>query len=630
MALELVALTHRYGRRVALEDVSLGVRAGECYGLLGPNGAGKTTLLRRALLLISDSRERGGQVLVEGFDARRFPREALARVSGTIEAPGFWGALDGQKHLVLAARLAGLGRGAARSSADHWLERLGVAAAAREPVRRWSQGMRQRLGIALALARRPRYLLLDEPTSSLDPEGIADLRALLLEEVRERGLGLLVSSHQLAEVEQWCDRVGFLRGGRLILEVERSELEKRAPIRLHMRTDDDARAGRVCEALGMAAAVHASGGLAVHPNGRGASELAVAIVREGIALEELTPHRPSLEDLYLEVAHTTESRTSRPAEPRAVRAVTGIGEQPPQRRVAPQERLAPPWSVWRVFRHEIARACARSRGLLWLVAPCALGALAVVQASASARRSLAEVDSGSVYSATAGTAFRGVAAGLHAALPLLALILCGAASQLLAGELARGTHRLLLVQPIGRSSLVAGKLAALLSAALVAFVALACTVGATAASSADFGDVVEILPNGKPYPLVAATELWPALGAALPSVLAALLTLTCLGFLAGALARGAATALAGALGLYVVLDLGRAPARIWGFEAWLPTAYLPSPLGDRSALAAFADLASGASDARFAFASTAGSVPLIWSIAAVAIAFFVWTRRSFP
>jgi ABC-2 type transport system ATP-binding protein len=630
LALELVALTHRYGRRVALRDVSLHVREGECYGLLGPNGAGKTTLLRRALLLTSGADERrGGHVLVEGFDAQRFPREALARISGTIEVPGFWGALDGREHLVLAARLTGSSLNDARANADRWLERLGVAAAAREPVRRWSQGMRQRLGIALAMACAPRYLLLDEPTNSLDPEGIADLRELLLAEVRERGLGLLVSSHQLAEVEQWCHRVGFLRGGRLILEVERSELERREPTRLNLRTGDDARAALVCEALGMPASDVSAGGLAVLPNGRSASALAAALVHEGIPLEELTPHRPSLEDLYLGVARDAGTEAV-PDESQLARGAAAVVEHRSRSPGSPAERLAPSRPILRAFRHEVARACARSRSLVWLLAPCALGVLAVLQSSASARRAVSEMESGEVYSATAGSAFQTVAAGMQAALPLLALILCGAASQLLAGELARGTHRLLLVQPIGRGALVAGKLAAVLSTALVAFVVLAGAVGIAASATGDFGDVIEVLPNGKPYPLVAAAELWPALAGAMPDLLVALLAITCLGFLAGSLARTSAAALSSALGLYVALDLLRAPARIADLEAWLPTTYLPSPLGDRSALAAFADMASGASDATFASSGTALLVPLAWSTLAIAVAFLAWTRRSFP
>src|SRR5262245_12183043 len=158
MTLRLDSVTRRFGAHVALDAVSLHVRRGDCYGFLGHNGAGKTTAMRIALGL---DRPQRGRVLVDGFDARDHPREARARMGGLIEQPGFHGHLSGTTNLVLLARLSAMDRGAARTEASRLLEAVGLAHAGSKPVRAYSQGMRQRLGIAQALLGRPAIVLLD-------------------------------------------------------------------------------------------------------------------------------------------------------------------------------------------------------------------------------------------------------------------------------------------------------------------------------------------------------------------------------------------------------------------------------------------------------------------------------------
>jgi ABC-type transport system involved in multi-copper enzyme maturation permease subunit len=262
--------------------------------------------------------------------------------------------------------------------------------------------------------------------------------------------------------------------------------------------------------------------------------------------------------------------------------------------------------------------------------PSIVGVLAALYTAAAGERARTELESGELYSATSASAFVLLAAALRAGLPLLALLCAGAASQMLAADIGRGTHRLLLTAPIGRRAIVCGKLAAV-ALFLAAGALLLCVSSLLVATwKADFGDVVEILPNGKVFPLVAQAEIWPALLASLPSLGLAACALASLGFLASACSSSAASALAVALGAFALLDLARAPARAAGLEAWLPTTYLPSPLGDRSLLAGFADLAEGVSNPATGYLATAELVPLAWCVVALVLSLVIWVRRSYP
>src|SRR5262249_34925242 len=153
MSLELRSVSRRFGDQLALDGVTMQVREGDCYGFIGHNGAGKTTAMRLALGL---QRPDGGTVVVDGFDAGRFPREARARMGALIETPGFQPGWSGTKNLVELARLQGFTRSAARTQAGDWVERVGLSHAGEKPVQAYSQGMRQRLGIAQALLGSPR------------------------------------------------------------------------------------------------------------------------------------------------------------------------------------------------------------------------------------------------------------------------------------------------------------------------------------------------------------------------------------------------------------------------------------------------------------------------------------------
>ena len=290
----------------------------------------------------------------------------------------------------------------------------------------------------------------------------------------------------------------------------------------------------------------------------------------------------------------------------------------------------------RVLRYELARMLSRRSVALLLALPAALSALDVWREHARVAGDLERVAAGELASATAVTGFGASTAALAVGLPLLALVLAGLASQSLAGELARGTLRNVLLRPATRLEVAAGKALAGGLLACAAYLALVAGAVGTAAATLGFGDLVEILPNGKPFPLVSAAELRPDFVRVLVAPLVAVIAYQLVGFACGALVRGPAAALGLALGGVLALDLARAPARGSELEGWLLSAHLPSPLGDSSSLAAFADRARGVSNSVYELGGTLAGVPRdvlvpsLWMLAAFAASAILLARRSVP
>ncbi|MET8999267.1 ATP-binding cassette domain-containing protein [Amycolatopsis sp. NPDC004169] len=208
-ALEISALHKHYGSHRALDGVDLRVRQGEVYGLLGPNGAGKTTLMKTVLGL---QRPTSGEIRLFG---RPSERRLLTEVGALVEAPGLWPHLNAQEHLRIHAKLRGV--------SEDWigavLDQVQLTGVRDRRVSQYSLGMRWRLGIAIALLVRPRFIVLDEPTNGLDPIGIREMRALI-RSLSGAGVTIMISSHQLSEIAQICDRVGVLVAGRTRYEGE--------------------------------------------------------------------------------------------------------------------------------------------------------------------------------------------------------------------------------------------------------------------------------------------------------------------------------------------------------------------------------------------------------------------------
>jgi len=284
-------LVKRFGRVTAVAGVDLRIPAGIRFGLLGPNGSGKTTLVRMLLGLVHAT---AGEVELLGEPMPRRAARVLPRVGAMVEGPAAWGNLSGRANLrLIDAAGPGGGRGR-RQRVDDALERVGLGGIDRRPVRAYSLGMRQRLGIAAALLRAPELLLLDEPTNGLDPRGIGEMRDLLVA-LNEAGTTVVLSSHLLGEVDALCHRVGVMDAGRLVLEEDMTML--RAPTgRVLLRTPDPAAV--VAELNGRV--VERSGDLVVVRHDDPAA-LNARLVAAGVRVAELVPERRSLEQVVLEL-----------------------------------------------------------------------------------------------------------------------------------------------------------------------------------------------------------------------------------------------------------------------------------------------------------------------------------------
>jgi ABC-2 type transport system ATP-binding protein len=294
--LEVRGLAKRYGDLVAVGGVDLTVERGDVFGYLGPNGAGKTTSLRMMLGLI---RPTAGHVRLFGRDPQ-LGVDALEGVAGFVEAPRFYPYLSGRKNLELLAALDGDG---AASRIDEVLETVELRDRAGDRVGGYSHGMGQRLGIAAALLRRPRLLLLDEPATGLDPAGMRDMRRLI-RRLADGGMTVVLSSHLLAEVEEVCNRVAIIRRGEIVYEGSLAELRRAAGVAYRLRTTDDERAARVCAAqpgIDAVAPGDRSGLTFRASSERAVGELSLALAEAGALVLELAPRHATLEDLFFEL-----------------------------------------------------------------------------------------------------------------------------------------------------------------------------------------------------------------------------------------------------------------------------------------------------------------------------------------
>jgi ABC-2 type transport system ATP-binding protein len=303
---EARGLVKRYGEITAVDHVDLTVRAGDVYGFLGPNGAGKTTALRMMLGLIRPSE---GAVRLFGRDPMLHGARALDGVAGFVEAPQFYPYLSGRTNLEMLAAYDG---GSARDRVGEVLDVVELTARAKHRVGGYSHGMRQRLGIAAALLRRPRLMLLDEPATGLDPAGMRDMRELV-RRLADGGMTVVLSSHLLAEVEELCDRVAIIRSGRIVYEGSLADLRRSGESGYRMRTVDNDRAIEVCRGQPGVSAVRREGHeIRFHADEPTVAELSVALVEAGLPLTALVPELATLEDLFFRLTEGAE-----PAQPAA-------------------------------------------------------------------------------------------------------------------------------------------------------------------------------------------------------------------------------------------------------------------------------------------------------------------------
>ncbi len=293
-------LVKRFGGLRAVDGIDLDVRAGDIYGFLGANGSGKTTTVRMLLGLVHAT---SGSIELLGQPMPARARTVLPQVGALIEGPAAYGHLSGRANLMLfdAAGRGGPRRTRRRRVGDA-LEQVGLGGVGPRPVRHYSLGMRQRLGLAGALLRTPPLLILDEPTNGLDPQGIHEIRQLLLE-LHARGTTVFLSSHLLAEIEQLCTRVGVLDRGRLVLQEQLADLQ--APTGRTLVRTPDAAAARA--ALGPAVVDEVEAGALVIDSGDAAA-VNRALVEAGVRVEELAPQRRTLEQIVLDAAGASGDR----------------------------------------------------------------------------------------------------------------------------------------------------------------------------------------------------------------------------------------------------------------------------------------------------------------------------------
>jgi ABC-2 type transport system ATP-binding protein len=302
-AIEVSHLTKRFGARTAVDALELEVPEGCAYGFLGPNGAGKTTLIR---MLLGLTRPTQGEIAMLGMPVPAQRAAALARTGAIVEEPRFHNHLTGRENLRIIA--AARGR-EAFTRIDTSLAKVGLGDRANERVKRYSLGMRQRLGVARCLLSDPGLLILDEPSNGLDPAGIHEFRAMIREFVDE-GRTVFLSSHLLAEVERICDRVAIVDNGRLIAEGTLDELRSGGEQRLVVGCDDAARARTLLQGNpAVSAASEQDDVLEVtlaEAGDEGAVEAAAAainrtLVEAGLAVHRLEPVAASLEQRFLEI-----------------------------------------------------------------------------------------------------------------------------------------------------------------------------------------------------------------------------------------------------------------------------------------------------------------------------------------
>lgn len=285
-------LTKRFGKATVVDGLDLRIPEGVVYGFLGPNGSGKSTTMKMLLSLLTPT---AGEIEIFGRPMNRATRrEQLAHIGSLIEAPSVYGHLTGAENMRIVQRLLGL----ADAQVTNALVTVRLEQQKDKLVRNYSLGMKQRLGIAMALARSPRLLVLDEPTNGLDPAGIEEIRELLIS-LAASGVTVMVSSHLLAEMEKMAQVLGIIDHGRLVFQGTRAELFERALPDLVIDTPDPDLAAQV---LAAHAPARIDGGVRLTNLTEAATAQGIAaLVGAGVAIHEVRREQQSLEEVFIEI-----------------------------------------------------------------------------------------------------------------------------------------------------------------------------------------------------------------------------------------------------------------------------------------------------------------------------------------
>nr|WP_207721360.1 MULTISPECIES: ABC transporter ATP-binding protein [Oscillospiraceae] len=298
--LQVQNLHKKIGKKAIIRDASFAVMPGEIMGFLGPNGAGKTTTIKMILgLLKVDS----GSIQIGPYDGVKDPERARSLVGGIIENPEMYGHLTGRQNLQVYANMC---QGVSRERIDEVVRQVKLENRIGDKVRRYSLGMRQRLGVAQAILHRPKLLILDEPTNGLDPVGIKELRDTLRQLADEEEVGVLISSHQLAEMELMCDRVCIVDAGQIVavrdLRAERNAAgQSDQSVPTLWEVSDPQRAAELLAALFPQGEITpTAGGVQLSCSRKQRAAAVRQLCESGVEVYSVIPHRTSLEELFLE------------------------------------------------------------------------------------------------------------------------------------------------------------------------------------------------------------------------------------------------------------------------------------------------------------------------------------------
>ncbi len=291
-------LVKRYGQRLAVNNLNLEVRRGDIFGFLGPNGAGKTTTIRMILGLITPTE---GTITILGQDLARTRAHILPRVGALIETPALYLNMSGRDNLRAVGAVLG---GVPEKRIDEVLSQVGLGVRQRDRVRTYSLGMKQRLGIAIALLQDPEVVILDEPANGLDPAGIVEMRDLM-HRLSDEGKSVLISSHLLSEVQQICTRIAIISQGSLVTETTIDDLIRgKGEFSVQVEHPQEALIFVQQQAWGRQARLDSNGALLTPAPGNRGRELNLFLSNAGFVPETITPAKQDLEQIFLQLTNS--------------------------------------------------------------------------------------------------------------------------------------------------------------------------------------------------------------------------------------------------------------------------------------------------------------------------------------
>ncbi|WP_100486774.1 ABC transporter ATP-binding protein [Sporolactobacillus pectinivorans] len=295
-AVKLEHVTKKFGSKTVIDDLSFEIYGGEVFGFLGPNGAGKTTTIR---MIVGLMRMTHGNIFIQGHSIKNEFKQAMRQVGAIVENPEMYKFLTGYQNLVHYARMI---PGIGRERIMEVVKLVDLEDRINEKVKKYSLGMRQRLGVAQALLHRPSVLILDEPTNGLDPQGIHDLRNYLHELSRTEGVAVIVSSHLLSEMQQMCDRIGIIKKGKMIGVETVSDFMEEGSGKVRFSVDNgQAAAQAIKENLSLDAVSVEAEAIELAIGHEQIPEVVGTLVTGNVKIYGVVPVTQSLEDRFLEV-----------------------------------------------------------------------------------------------------------------------------------------------------------------------------------------------------------------------------------------------------------------------------------------------------------------------------------------